>query len=79
MNSPHCLRLERRDSKILTVKKGLRCRERFWSWGTYSSNRGCRFKGVGGSEERALGQDPVQGTAGRKEPADAVKGTRQQS
>ena len=45
----------------------------------YSAVTGCRFKGMGGSEERALGQDPVQGVAGRKEPVDAVKGTRQQS
>lgn len=32
------------------------------------------FKGVGVFEERALGQDPVQGEAGRKEPVEAVKG-----
>ena len=29
---------------------------------------------MGVSEERALGQDPVQGEAGRKEPVGAVKG-----
>lgn len=60
-------------------RKGLDVGNGFWSWGTYSSDRGYRFKGAGGSEERALGQDPVQGEAGRKEPVEAVKGRRPQS
>ena len=78
MNSPHCLRLERRNSKILTYRKGLNAGNGFGVGGP-TAVTGCRFKGMGGSEERALGQDPVQGVAGRKEPVDAVKGTRQQS